>query len=204
MMEKYKVAIYARVSTNKTDDDPNQQDPENQLRQMREYCERQGWPIIKEYIDHASGRNSSRDAFQSLFSDAQDSRFNIVVFWALDRFSREGALPTLQYLDRLDRMNINYKSITEQYIDSTGVFNDIFVSLRATIARLERERHVERINSGLDRARAKGVKLGRKPKVTKGKITQIKQLRADQLSMRQIASKVGVSVGTISKVLNRS
>jgi DNA invertase Pin-like site-specific DNA recombinase len=79
-----RVALYARVST--TD---KGQDTENQLLQLRRFCETQGWVIAGEYVDRKTGRTSDRDAFQRLFQDSYQKKFDLVLFWALDRFSRE-------------------------------------------------------------------------------------------------------------------
>ena len=86
------IAIYARVST--TD-----QDNENQLIQLREYCDRQQWTITAEYLDEVSGGSDQRPQFKRLFKDAHQRRFDTVLFWALDRFSREGSHKTLNHLN---------------------------------------------------------------------------------------------------------
>src|ERR1700694_1505907 len=89
-----KVALYARVSTK-----DGRQDTENQLIALREYCVKQGWEIAGEYVDHESGGTSKRQHFQRLFADACRREFDLVLFWSLDRFSREGVLATLQHLE---------------------------------------------------------------------------------------------------------
>lgn len=91
-----KVAIYTRVSTDK-------QDAANQLPQLREFAAKQGWQIVKEYSDAGeSGTKSDRAALLQMFEDASRKKFDLVLFWALDRLSREGTFKTLQYLNRLD------------------------------------------------------------------------------------------------------
>jgi DNA invertase Pin-like site-specific DNA recombinase len=77
------------------------QEVENQLQQLRAFAKQQGWEICREYIDHETGSRSDRDEFQSLFRDAGQHKFDVVLFWALDRLSREGTLETLQHLNRL-------------------------------------------------------------------------------------------------------
>jgi len=84
-----------------------------------------------------------------------------VLFWALDRFSREGVLPTLHHLQRLDSWGVAWRSYTEQYLDSTGIFKDAVVSIMATIAKQENIRRSERILAGLARAKRNGSRLGR-------------------------------------------
>ncbi len=89
-----KVALYARVSTR-----DKGQTNENQLRELRAFAERLGYTVYNEYCDQESGSSAERPNFQQLFLDAHQRRFDVVLFWSLDRFSREGALPTLQYLN---------------------------------------------------------------------------------------------------------
>src|SRR5690349_13298693 len=127
-----KVALYARVSTK-----DKGQDTENQLLQLREYCQRQGWTVAEEFIDQKTGRTSDREAFQRLFTGAYQKQFDLVLFWALDRFSREGATDTLQHLRKLTNYGVAWKSYTEQYIDSAGMFADVIVSLLSTLAKQE-------------------------------------------------------------------
>jgi DNA invertase Pin-like site-specific DNA recombinase len=82
-----RIAIYARVST--TD---KGQDPENQLSELREWCRNSGHTITREYVDHETGGKGTvkRKQFAALFEDAAKKKFDLVLFWALDRFSREG------------------------------------------------------------------------------------------------------------------
>jgi hypothetical protein len=78
-----RVALYARVST------LNNQDPELQLAELREYAGRRGWRIIDEYVDHGfSGCKESRPALNRLMSDACRRRFDAILVWKIDRFGR--------------------------------------------------------------------------------------------------------------------
>jgi|GEM_PF-2015409 len=88
-----KVAVYARVSTK-----DKGQDTENQLAQLREFATKQGWTIYREYVDHESGAKTDRPEFRQMFEDASRRKFDLLLFWALDRLSREGALKTVQHL----------------------------------------------------------------------------------------------------------
>ena len=82
-----RAAIYARVSTK-----DKGQEVENQLRQLREFSSFQGWAIYREFVDHETGSSHDRIAFQTMFKDASQRKFDVLLFWALDRLSREGAL----------------------------------------------------------------------------------------------------------------
>jgi hypothetical protein len=79
---------------------------------------------------------------------ASRQEFDLVLFWSLDRFSREGVLETLQHLQRLTSFGVGLKSFTEQYLDSCGVFRDAVLSIPATIAKQERIRLGERTLAG--------------------------------------------------------
>jgi len=188
------VAIYARVSTNK-------QEAQNQLAELYTFADRQGWEIISEYTDQQSGGTSERKEFKRLFSDAHKRKFDLVLFWALDRFSREGALATLKHLEQLQSYGVAYKSYTEQYIDSAGIFKDAIVAIMSTLAKQERVRLSERTKAGLARAKAQGKRLGMTP-LSPTTIAKIKRLRKqEKLSYRVIASTVGVSLGSVANVL---
>src|SRR5436853_7338892 len=150
-----RVAIYARVSTK------DRQEVENQLRQLREFASSQGWTVYREFIDHETGSTDDRAEFQAMFRDASQRKFGVLLFWALDRLSREGVLETLQHLNRLTSYGVGYRSFTEQYFDSCGVFRDAVIAIVATVAKQERVRISERTRAGLAVARAKGKVLGR-------------------------------------------
>ena len=102
-----------------------------------------------------NGRGSGR-----LFEDARKGLFDGVVFWSLDRFSREGVLPTLQRLEQLSSYGVDWISYSEQYLDSTGPFKDAVVSIMATLAKQERVRLSERTKAGLERASRAGQASG--------------------------------------------
>lgn len=111
-----RIAIYNRVSTGK-------QDPENQAAQLHTFTKTQrSWAITHEFTDVVSGSKSERDRpqFKKMMEAASRREFDLVLFWALDRFSREGVLPTLHHLQRLDGYGVAWRSYTEQYIDSTA------------------------------------------------------------------------------------
>jgi len=154
---KKKVALYIRVSTSK-------QELENQLRQLKEYVEKtEDYELYEVYSDIISGKETSRPAYDKLFDDARKKRFDGVIFWSLDRFSRGGTLFTLQRLRELDNLGIFWHSYQEPFLSTVGPWKDVVISILATLAKLERERISERTKAGLERAKAKGKKLGRRP-----------------------------------------
>ena len=129
-----------------------------------------------------------------MFADASKHKFDVVLFWSLDRLSREGVSETLQHLNRLTSYGIGYRSYTEQYLDSCGLFKDAIVGILATLAKQERVRISERTVAGLQVARAKGKRLGR-PAVAVD-TERVRALRATGLSFAAIGKQLGVSTGT--------
>ena len=195
-----RVAIYARVSTV-----DKGQEAENQLLQLREFVAnraRDEWTLTGEYIDQASGKTADRSAFQRLFRDAAERKFDLVLFWSLDRFTREGVLETLQHLDRLTSSGVDWWSFREEYLRSIGPFRDAVLSILATIAKQERVRMSERVRAGLDRARAQGKAIGR-PKVIVDR-DRVIQLREQGLSHWQICQEVGISRTSVQRILLES
>src|SRR3989441_8065141 len=138
------VAIYCRISTR-----DKGQDFTNQLLALREFAAKQGWIIANEYIDQQSAKDDDRPAFRQMFEDASRRKFDVLLFWSLDRLSREGVLETLQHLQRLTACGVGYKSFTEQYLDSCGIFKDAVIGILAVIAKQERVRLSERTKAGL-------------------------------------------------------
>jgi DNA invertase Pin-like site-specific DNA recombinase len=190
----FQVALYSRVSTK-----CGKQDVENQLEQLREFCRRQSWKVVREFVDQASGKRSDRAAFQAMFDAASRREFECVLFWSLDRLSREGVLKTLEYLQRLTSYGVDYKSFTEQYLDSCGVFRDAVIGILATIARQERIRISERTLAGLARARKAG-HVGGRPKVVVNRDKVIHR-RRQGVSLSQIADEFGISKGSVFNIV---
>lgn len=190
MKSAIRVALYARVST-----DNRGQDPRNQLLVLRRFARAQGWIIVAEYVDHATGKNGDRDNFAVMWRDAEAHRWDCLVFWSLDRLTREGSLPTLLYLNRLSASGIKYKSYSEPYIDSVGPFGDAIVALLGAIAKQERLRMSERTKAGLERARIRLARQGRtlgRPRKSID-LVQARAMRANGETWRAIAEKFDVS-----------
>ena len=189
------VALYAHVSTK-----DKGQHTDNQLRDLRRFAEVQGYDVYKEYTEEESGGTANRTEFKRLFADAHQRRFDLVLFWSLDRFSREGASATLQHLNTLESYGVGFKSYTEQYLDSTGIFKEAVISILATVAKQERVRLSERTKAGVARARSKGTKLG-KPGLKQEDIEQIRRLKGGGLSNYAISKAMKLSATTVAKYL---
>lgn len=189
-----RVALYARVSTK-----DGRQDTQNQLAQLREFCQRQGWQISPEYVDERSGKNGDRPQFQRMLEAASRREFDVLLFWSLDRLTREGALATLKYLELLTSYGVGYRSFTEAYLDSVGPFRDAVIAILGCIARQERQRISERVLAGLSRARKEG-RIGGRPKAVVS-TTKIRKLAAEGLSAVQIGARLGCSRMTVARRL---
>ncbi len=148
-----RLALYTRVST-------NDQCPENQVKDLQAWAEREGHTIVAEYQDFMSGARR-RERLDELFDDARKRRFDIVAIWSLDRLTREGPLATLLYIHRLNALGVKVYSHQEPYLNPSLPFYESIISLLADIARWERIRKSERTKAGLRRAVSQGKHLGR-------------------------------------------
>ena len=156
-----RVAIYARVST-----DNKGQDPENQLRQLREWCRHMGHPIVHEYVEHENGGKGVeyRKQLGAMFAGASRREFDLLLVWSLDRFSREGMAATIGHLQRLSSHGVGFRSFTEEHLSTENeLVRNILLATLASLAKLEREKISQRTKAGLERARAMGKRLGRTP-----------------------------------------
>jgi DNA invertase Pin-like site-specific DNA recombinase len=184
-------ALYARVSTK-----DKGQDTDNQLIQLREYCARQSWTVVAEYIDHESAKTGDRVAFKRLFADASRRKFDVVVVWALDRFTREGVLETFTYIEKLRGFKVAFESYTEAHFRTTGPAGELMLAVAAWIAKQERLRISERTKAGIDRARREGKHCGRPRRVFRR--DEVARLRdVECLSWRAIGERLGVPVSTV-------
>src|SRR5262245_42330375 len=189
-----KAAIYARVST-------LDQEPENQLQELRRYVEARGWTAI-EYVDRGGrGAKDRRPALDQLLTDARRRRFDVVVCWRLDRLGRN-LKHLITLLDELQSLGVAFVSLAEG-IDATTPAGKLQMHILGAIAEFERARIVERVRAGLARRAAQGKPLGR-PRQT---IDPHDLARTAALSTRQAAAVLGVShaavhrARTVSKTL---
>jgi DNA invertase Pin-like site-specific DNA recombinase len=183
-----RAALYARVSTT-----GHGQDPEMQLREQREYCQRRGWTVAGEYVDVGiSGSKEKRPELDRLMADAHRRKFDVIAVWKFDRFARSVS-HLLRALDTFRVLGIEFVSLSESLDTATPAGRMVFTVLGA-VAELERSLIVERVKAGLRNARAKGKRLGRPRKVLPD--SRITSLRARGCSWRTIAIQVGCSART--------
>jgi DNA invertase Pin-like site-specific DNA recombinase len=180
-----RVALYARVSTM-----DRGQDPELQLGPLREYVQARGWNVYREYLDHGvSGAKERRPALDQLMTDARQRRFDVVLVWRFDRFARS-TRHLVNALHEFRHLGIAFVSYQEN-VDTSSPMGEAMFSIIAAIAQLERDITRERVKAGVARARARGKRLGRPKKVFRR--DQVKRLREEGLSFRDIGRELGIS-----------
>jgi len=164
-----KVAIYARVSKDEAASDGSLQDPENQLIPLRKFVEAMKWTITGEFVDRCSGGSANRPEFQKMLARVRQKHFDLVLVWALDRFSREGMTNTLSYIQQLKHYKTGLKSLQEPWLDTSqeGI-GEVLLGIMSWVAAEERRKISERTKAGLAKLKAQGVKLGRPRKNKKG------------------------------------
>ena len=179
-------AIYARVST--TD-----QEPENQLQELRRYVAARGWTAV-EYVDKGvSGTKDRRPALDQLVIDGKRRRFGVLVVWRLDRLGRN-LKHLITFLEELQVLGIAFVSLAEG-IDATTPAGKLQLHILGAIAEFERARIAERVRAGLQRARAQGKRLGRPRIVISGERAKA----IGSLSVREAAKTLGVSRSTLKR-----
>ncbi len=191
-----RAAVYARVSTA-----GHGQDPNVQLREISEYCQRRGWAVAGEYVDVGiSGAKEKRPELDRLLADAHRRKFDAVVVWKFDRFARSVS-HLLRALETFQALGIEFVSLTEGVDTSTPAGKMVFTVLGA-VAELERSLITERIRAGLRNARAKGKRLGRPVKDLD--VARIAELRRRGRSLRKIARIMECSARTVRRALQRA
>jgi DNA invertase Pin-like site-specific DNA recombinase len=193
------VAIYARVST-------SDQSAESQITALRDYAARRDFTIYREYVDHVTGVVSKRKQgketeYQALMLDAKQKRFDVVLVWKFDRFARS-LKALIEGLQLFQALKINFISVTQD-IDTTTPMGVFFFQIVGAFAELEREMIVERVKSGLDNARSKGVKLGR-PRAHPPAVEQLvlTRFRSGQ-TYGQIGKAIGMSRNSAYAIVQR-
>lgn len=186
-----KIALYARVST-------EGQDPEVQLHALRAHAQQRGWTIVEEFVDHGySGAKEKRPALDRMIKAAWTGTFQAVLVWRFDRFARS-VKHLITALEQFRSLKINFISMQEQFDTSTPIGHVLFTIIGA-MAQLERDIIRERVKAGLDRARSRGVRLGRP--VSSAKPNDVLALHRKGLSLPDIARQLHCSRSTVKRRL---
>jgi DNA invertase Pin-like site-specific DNA recombinase len=120
--------------------------------------------LTAEFVDHESGRKGRRErsGFDEMFQAAEQHAFDVLVFWSLDRFSREGIRKTIHYLQHLEALGVGFRSYTEPYLNTENeLVSHILPAVMSYFAEYEAKKISRRTVAGLERARAEGKQIGR-------------------------------------------
>ena len=190
-MKGKRVAIYVRVST-------KDQSVDMQLNDLERYTRERGFKMFKIYKDNGvSGTKETRAGLTQLMEDARKRKFDIVLVWRFDRFARS-TKHLVNALHEFRNLGIDFISYQENIDTSSPLGEAIFVIISA-MSKLERDIIAERVRGGLRKAVAAGKRLGR-PKAQVDS-DQVIEYRKQDKSIRQIASEMSLSKGTVERTL---
>ena len=191
-----KVGLYCRVSTSTKD-----QTTENQLRELKSYCDRMGYKIYKVYEDEVSGAKSreKRPAYSELCKDAFLKKFDIIIGWDVSRFGRS-MKEFVHFLSDMDEKGIGVIAV-KNGLETFSSSGRMMMKLIGVLEEWNREMLVERTNAGLARTVANGTKLGRKSVLTPSIKRRIMDAKENGLSIRKIADTVGINRGAVQRFL---
>ena len=195
-----RAAIYLRISTR-----DGSQTEENQRRQLRAFLNREGYELAGEFVDHESGRKGRRErsGFDQMFEAAENREFDVLVFWSLDRFSREGIRKTIHYLQHLESLGVQFRSYSEPYLNTENeLVSHILLAVMSYFAEYEAKKISRRTKAGLERARQEGKDIGRPSKFDRYK-DQLKAMKEDGCSKAEMKRRTGLAYNTVRKYLKR-
>jgi DNA invertase Pin-like site-specific DNA recombinase len=186
-----RVALYARVSA-------QAQDPQVQLAPLRHHVAQRGWELSEEFVDQGvSGARARRPALDRLMKAAWAGRFQAVLVWRFDRFARS-VKHLVTALDTFRALGVAFISLQEQLDTSTPIGQAMFTIIGA-MAQLERDIIRERVKAGVERARARGIRLGRP--TANVDLAHLQVLRRQGCSMGEIAHQAHCSRSTVRRRL---
>ena len=189
-----KVGLYSRVSTAEKG-----QNPEIQLKDLRQYALARGWTVYSEYIDFCSGSKDRRPELDRLLEDSRKRKVDGILVWRLDRLGRS-LKHLIITLDELRQLGISFMSFSEN-IDFSTSTGQLLFHLLGSFAQFERSLIVERVKLGIENAKAKGKCVGRRSQITTELLRTVSNTRSRGLSLRQIAKELGVSKSFVHKAL---
>jgi putative DNA-invertase from lambdoid prophage Rac len=192
--QPHRVALYARVSTT------NNQYPEMQLSELRNYAKLRGWHIAAEFTDKGvSGSKDSRPALNRLMADAHQRKIDGVLVWKLDRWGR--SLPHLvNSIAELEAIGVAFVSLRDN-LDLSTPSGRLMFQIIGAMAEFERSLIVERVRAGLRNARSKGKRLGRPTRSLD--ISKILVMQSNGSSLRGISSELDIPISTICRALQK-
>ncbi len=198
-----RAALWLRVSTN-----DRGQDPQLQRADLERVCQQRGWEIVKVYeVEESAFGKKPRDQFEAMLEDARRGRFDVLVAWSMDRFSREGEWSVTRTIAAFQDWKVQFYSYNEPFLDTTGQFAGFLIPLFAWLARQESLRKGRAVKLGMAKARALGRRIGR-PRVEErrgfserfGAI--LERLGDGSLSKRKAAQELGIGYATFKRRLD--
>ena len=192
-----RACLWLRVST-----DSKGQDPELQQSDLMRVCEQRGWVVTQVYeVEESAFGKKPREQFQAMLEEARRGKFDIVVTWSMDRFSREGEWSVSRIMAALQDWKVRFYSYNEPFLDTTGPFAGFLIPLFAWLARQESLRKGRAVRLGMERARAEGKAVGRPVVVDRVDSVLVHHLRKQGRSWREIAEEhPPIRVGSGKKV----
>ncbi len=191
-----RAAFYVRVST-------PEQNPQSQLLQLREYAQRRGLTVAREheYVDHGfGGAKARRPALDRMLEDARRRHFDVLVVWSCDRLARS-TKHFLQVLDELDSCDVHFSSLRESF-DTSGTLGRAFLGIVAVLGEMERALLIERVRSGMARARAEGRQIGRARLDVNRE--QVVTDRRSGMSLTQVAKRHNISRASVCRLMKEA
>jgi DNA invertase Pin-like site-specific DNA recombinase len=185
-----RAVLYSRVSS-------NDQSVETQLCDLRPLAAARGFEVVGEYSDKITGTKAKRPGLNQLMFDARRGRFDVVMVWAFDRMARS-VKHFLEVLDELNHLNIEFVSFREN-LDTSGALGRAMVIIVGAIAELERSLIVERVKSGMRRARLEGRQIGR-ARLDVDRQQIVLDRRGGQ-SLTTVAKKHGISRASVCRIM---
>jgi DNA invertase Pin-like site-specific DNA recombinase len=190
-----RAALYVRVST-------DAQTVENQIRELRQVAKRRGWDVGEVYkdagISGAKGRNG-RPGLDAMLTDASRRKFDILMAWAIDRLGRSLS-DLLDTIRHLEACGVDLY-LDQQAIGTTTPTGKLVFQIAGAFAEFERTMIHQRINAGLKRAVAQGVKLGR-PKIDSTTERKVRKQLAKGMGILKVAKSLGIGTGTVQRIAN--
>ena len=204
MSEKVvRAAQWKRVST-----EGRGQDPKIQQADLDIVCQQRGWTVVKSYdVEESAFGKKPREQFQAMLEDARKGRFDVLVVWSMDRFSREGEWSVSKVMSALQDWHVQFYSFNEPFLDTTGPFAGFLIPLFAWLAHQESLRKGRAVKLGMEKARAKGHRIGR-PRVTDRKgFNQrfgavLERLAQGKTSRRKAAQELGIGYASLKRLLD--
>lgn len=188
-----RVIIYARVST-------KEQNVDMQLIDLREYAKARKLNVVSEYIDYASGSRSDRENYRKLFDDVQKRKTDVVLVWKFDRFARS-TKELIIALEEFNNLGVDFISYKEN-IDTSTPAGKILFTMISAFAEFERAIIRERVKAGMEKAKARGARIGR-PKIPPFTVKKVIELRNAGHPYREIIKKLKISKSTYYEIIKQ-